>query len=56
MWFNLGGSRLSKFKNMLAACRSHDWKEMAQQMQESRWYWQVGRRSKELQQAVLSVE
>tara|TARA_Y100000401_G_C8238279_1_gene181700 strand:- start:47 stop:499 length:453 start_codon:yes stop_codon:yes gene_type:complete len=56
MCFNLGGSRLSKFKNMLAACRSYDWKEMAQQMQESRWYWQVGRRSKELQQAVLSVE
>ena len=55
MCFNLGGTRLSKFKNMLAACRSHDWKEMAQQMQESRWYWQVGRRSKELQQAVLSV-
>jgi len=55
MCFNLGGTRLSKFKNMLAACRSHDWKEMAQQMQESRWYWQVGRRSKELQDIVLGV-
>lgn len=56
MCFNLGGSRLSKFKNMLSACRRYNWKEMAQEMQQSRWYWQVGRRSQELQQSVLSVE
>ena len=56
MCFNLGGSRLSKFRNMLKACRNHDWKEMSVQMQDSRWYRQVGRRSKELQQAVLSVK
>ena len=56
MCFNLGGSRLSKFRNMLKACREHNWKEMSVQMQDSRWYRQVGRRSKELQQAVLSVK
>jgi len=55
MCFNLGGSRLSKFRNMLKACRNHDWKEMAVQMEDSRWYKQVGRRSKELQDMVLGV-
>tara|TARA_B100001063_G_scaffold227243_1_gene237528 strand:+ start:270 stop:722 length:453 start_codon:yes stop_codon:yes gene_type:complete len=53
MCFNLGGSRLSKFKNMLKACREHNWKEMSAQMQDSRWFTQVGRRSIELQQVVL---
>jgi len=53
MCFNLGGSRLSKFRNMLKACREHNWKEMSSQMQDSRWFTQVGRRSIELQQVVL---
>ena len=54
MAFNLGGTRLSKFRNMLQACRNHDWQEMARQMQDSRWFGQVGRRSIELQPVVLS--
>jgi len=54
MCFNLGGTRLSKFKNMIKACREHNWKEMAVQMEDSKWYGQVGRRSKELQDVVLS--
>ena len=53
MCFNLGGTRLSKFKNMLKACKEHNWEEMARQMQDSRWYYQVGRRSQELQRMVL---
>jgi len=53
MCFNLGGTRLSKFKNMIKACREHNWKEMAVQMEDSKWYGQVGRRSKELQDMVL---
>ena len=55
MCFNLGGTRLSKFKNMIKACRENDWKEMAVQMEDSKWYGQVGRRSKELQDMVLGV-
>ena len=55
MCFNLGGSRLSKFRNMLKACRNHDWKEMAVQMEDSRWFNQVGGRSRELQMLVLGV-
>ena len=55
MCFNLGGSRLSKFRNMLKACREYNWEEMSVQMQDSRWYGQVGRRSKELQEMVLGA-
>jgi GH24 family phage-related lysozyme (muramidase) len=53
MCFNLGGSRLSKFRKMIEACQHHDWEEMAVQMEDSRWFKQVGRRSKELQAMVL---
>ena len=55
MCFNLGGSRLSKFRNMLKACRNHDWKEMSVQMEDSRWFNQVGGRSRELQIWVLGI-
>ena len=53
--FNMGYNRLSKFKNMLKAVDSRDWEEMAKQMEDSRWFGQVGRRSKELKEIVLSV-
>ena len=56
MAFNLGGTRLSKFRNMLQACRKHDWNRMAAEMQDSRWFHQVGRRSLELQNVVLSQQ
>lgn len=55
MCFNLGGTRLSKFRNMLKACQEHDWSEMARQMEDSKWFKQVGRRSVELQQLVLNL-
>jgi len=55
MCFNLGGTRLSKFRNMLAACKEHDWKRMAAEMEDSRWFKQVGRRSRELQESVLNT-
>lgn len=54
MCFNLGGTRLSKFKNMLKACREHNWKQMSIEMEDSRWFKQVGRRSLELQEMVLN--
>lgn len=55
MCFNLGGTRLSKFKNMLGACRAHQWSLMAVEMQDSKWFKQVGRRSQELQESVLNT-
>ena len=55
MTFNLGGSRFGKFNNMWKAVVSEDWKKMAVEMEDSRWFRQVGRRSKELQELVLNV-
>ena len=52
----LGRTRFSKFKNMLNACKEHNWKEMANQMEDSKWFSQVGRRSVELQQMVLEQD
>ena len=55
MCFNLGANRLGKFRNMLYAVSTSNWKEMANQMEDSRWFGQVGRRSVELQQQVLET-
>ena len=55
MTFNLGGTRFGKFNNMWKAVVEGDWKKMAVEMEDSRWFKQVGRRSIELQESVLSV-
>ena len=55
MCFNLGGTRLSNFRNMLDACRKHEWERMAAEMEDSRWFKQVGRRSLELQALVRNT-
>tara|TARA_B100000287_G_scaffold401165_1_gene420974 strand:+ start:57 stop:494 length:438 start_codon:yes stop_codon:yes gene_type:complete len=55
MCFNLGANRLGKFRNMLYAVSVSNWEEMANQMEDSRWFGQVGRRSVELQQMVLET-
>lgn len=55
MCFNLGANRLGKFRNMLYACATSNWEEMAIQMEDSKWFGQVGRRSVELQEMVRSV-
>lgn len=46
MSFNLGYTRLAKFEKTLDACKNHDWQRMADEMQNSLWYKQVGKRSK----------
>ena len=48
MAFNLGRRRLGRFKRLLRALEDNDYKEAANQMIDSKWYGQVGRRSKEL--------
>lgn len=48
MMFNLGYNRLSNFKKMRKAIKDKDYSEAAAQMVDSKWYKQVGRRSKEL--------
>lgn len=49
MAFNLGRTRLGKFKNMLKAIEENDFNEAANQMVDSVWYNQVGNRSIELE-------
>jgi GH24 family phage-related lysozyme (muramidase) len=48
MAFNLGRNRLSKFKNMLRYVNEGNYIMAANEMVNSKWYGQVGRRSKEL--------
>ena len=45
MAFNLGLTRLSKFKKFKAALLRHDYHEAADQMLDSRWARQVGQRA-----------
>lgn len=48
MMFNLGWTRLSKFKNFLSAVKAKDWELAGNHMTDSKWYQQVGRRAIEL--------
>jgi len=55
MTFNLGGTRFSKFNNMWKGVVACDWEKVAVEMEDSKWFGQVGRRSVELQEMVRSV-
>lgn len=48
MSFNLGRSRLGQFKKFLKAVNEGDYQKAADEMINSKWYHQVGNRSKEL--------
>jgi len=48
MSFNLGRNRLGQFKKFLAAVNEGNYTKAADEMVDSKWYTQVGRRSKEL--------
>ena len=45
MCFNMGPTRLRKFKKMIAAINVQDWAEAADQMVDSKWYTQVPNRA-----------
>lgn len=45
MCFNLGLTRLLKFKNMISALQREDWEEAASQALDSMWARQVGTRA-----------
>lgn len=55
MSFNLGRRRLSRFKKFRAAVNEGNWKTAAAEMKDSRWYGQVGNRSKRLYDRMMSV-
>ena len=48
MAFQLGGPRLRKFKMMIAAVEVEDYREMALQMEDSRWFKQTTNRAQRL--------
>ena len=48
MAFNLGRSRLGKFKKLVMAVNEGNWVKAGEEMVDSRWYTQVGNRSVEL--------
>lgn len=48
MMFNMGRTRLSKFKNFRAALKEHDWKKAAVEGRDSLWYRQVTNRAERL--------
>lgn len=48
MMFNMGRTRLSKFKNHNLALESGDWKQAAVEGRDSRWYKQVTNRAERL--------
>ena len=54
MSFQLGKPRLSKFKKMIAAVEVEDYQEMANQMEDSRWYKQTTNRAQRLIDRVVA--
>ena len=56
MMFNLGRPRLSKFAGMKRGVDAKDWDSAADEMVDSRWYRQVGRRAERLVDRMRDVE
>ena len=55
MMFNMGRTRLSKFKKHNAALESGDWAEAAKEGRDSRWYRQVTNRAERLMSRLENV-
>lgn len=55
MMFNMGRPRLSGFKNFNAALAESDWNRAADEMVDSRWYRQVGKRAERLEKRMRNV-
>ena len=55
MMFNMGYTRLSKFKGMKRGVDSRNWEEAAVEMVDSRWYTQVTNRAERLVQRMIKV-
>lgn len=55
MMFNLGYTRLSKFKGMKSAVDARDWNRAADEMVDSQWYRQVTNRAKRLVERMRNI-
>ena len=56
MAFNLGMTKLKKFKNMLTAINAEDYKTAAKEGLDSRWAKQVYNRSKRLMDRLRDID
>ena len=56
MMFNMGRTRLSKFKGMKRGVDARDWNAAADEMVDSKWYRQVTNRAERLVQRMRNVE
>ena len=56
MMFNMGLTRLSKFKNMKLSVDARDWNIAADEMIDSKWYYQVPNRAKRLVERMRNIE
>ena len=55
MMFNMGRTRLSKFKGMKRGVDSRDWNAAADEMVDSRWYRQVTKRAYRLVERIRAL-
>ena len=55
MIFNMGMTRLGKFKNMHKALEQQNWKQAAIEGRDSRWYKQVTNRAERLMSKLESI-
>ena len=56
MMFNMGYTGLSKFKNMKLSVDDRNWDIAADEMVDSRWYYQVPNRAKRLVERMRNIE
>ena len=56
MAFNLGVGGLFKFRRMITALERGDFDAAANEMVDSAWYWQVGRRAQRLTKMMRTGE
>ena len=56
MMFNMGYTRLSKFKGMKKGVDARDWNKAADEMVDSRWYKQVTNRADRLVERMRNIE
>jgi lysozyme len=56
MCFNLGLTKFSQFKNMLAAIARNDWPTAKVAARDSLWHNQVGQRAERIEQVLLTGE
>ena len=56
MMFNLGRTRLSKFKKFIGAINKGDWEKASIEMMDSRWAVQVGPRANRLRSRVIALK